>query len=122
MAMQHGSLMSVMKYENVRDYAINVATRKAAMSTPKPMDVDQVWNWNEWKGGRVMQVQSEGKGGSEEDSWGVDAVKGKSKGKGKTCYNCGVARTFCKGVSEAKGRRKGRQGRKGRKRKRQGKR
>ncbi len=44
MAMQNGSMMSVMKYENVRDYVISVATQKAAMSTPKPMDVDQVWS------------------------------------------------------------------------------
>ena len=42
MSMQHGSMMSVMKYENVRDYVISVATQKAAMSTPKPMEVDQV--------------------------------------------------------------------------------
>ena len=47
MAMQNGSLMSIMKYENVRDYVISVATQKAAMSTPKPMDVDQVWTWSD---------------------------------------------------------------------------
>ena len=42
MAMQNGSLMSVMKYESVRDDIINVATQKAAMATPKPMDIDPV--------------------------------------------------------------------------------
>ena len=35
--MQNGSLMSVMRYESVRDYVIHVANQKAAMSQPKPV-------------------------------------------------------------------------------------
>ena len=50
MAMLNGSLMSVMKYENVSDHVTNVATQKAAMSISKPMDIDEVWNWSGEKG------------------------------------------------------------------------
>ena len=39
--------MSTMKYENVRDYILNVANQKAAMPRPTPMDVDPVGNWSE---------------------------------------------------------------------------
>ena len=60
MAMQNGSMMSVVKYENVRDHVISVATQKAAMSIPKPMDVDQVWTWNDEWGAYVVEAKKEG--------------------------------------------------------------
>ncbi len=44
----------------------------------------------------MMEVNSEGKGGFEGDSLGVDAVKGKAKGKGKTCCNCGMPGHFAR--------------------------
>ena len=71
MAMQNGSLMSIMKYEHVRDYVISVAAQKAAMSTPKPMEVDQVWTWSDELGGYIMEVRNEGEGGSEASTMGV---------------------------------------------------
>ena len=85
MAMQNGSMMSVMEYETVRDYVISVATQKAAMSTPEPMDVDQVWTWNDDWGAYVVGAKNYEGGGSEASTTDVNAVKGGGKGKGKTC-------------------------------------
>ncbi len=49
--MQNGSLMAVMRYDSVRDYIINVASQKAAMNIPEPMDVDPVNKaWDDWYG------------------------------------------------------------------------
>ena len=77
---------------------ISVATQKAAMSTPKPMDADQVWTWSDEWGAYIMEVRKEGAGGSDASTTDVDAIKGGGKGKGKTLVQLWIARAFRKGV------------------------
>ena len=83
MAMQNVGLMSDMKYKEVRDYIINVATQRLFMYKPTPMDIDGVWNeeWGCWVMPKETTKEDEkGKGVAEEAS--INAVKGKGK-KGK---------------------------------------
>ena len=47
LAMQNVGLMSDMKYKDVWDCVLNVATQKLALYKPTPMEIDQVWTWSE---------------------------------------------------------------------------
>ena len=93
MVMQNlvGKMGDEMEYEATREQVINVATQKANMGKPVPMDLGQMENG----GNEKEESQNEEWNPEWENEWNTDAVnkggkngkgwKGGGKGKGQLC-------------------------------------
>ena len=80
---------AMMIFSKIREEVKNVAKSRRDMITPKPMEVDNVYDeWSWWGGpGTAADSNVENNETDEAEEYGVNYI-GKGKGKGK-CWTCG---------------------------------